>query len=51
MLVLNTVFFTDDQVIVAGAEYEVQRAMCVLNSIAIKYNLRISVNKTNTMAV
>jgi hypothetical protein len=43
--VLNTVLFADDQVIVASRDDGLQRASYTLSSIAIKYNLKISVNE------
>jgi hypothetical protein len=50
-LILNTLLFADDGVIVPSTEDEVQKVVCVLNNTAIDYNLRISVNKTKTMAM
>jgi hypothetical protein len=44
-LTLNTILFVDEQVIVASREGELQRAAYTLNNVAIKYNLKISVNK------
>jgi hypothetical protein len=40
-----------NQAIVASTEDEIQRAVYALNTIAIKYNLKISVNKTKTIAM
>jgi hypothetical protein len=37
---------TDDQVIVAGTEGEIQGAAYTLNNIATKYNFMISTDKT-----
>jgi hypothetical protein len=50
-LILNTILFVDDQVIVARTEDDMQRAVYALNNVAIKYNLKISVNKTKTMVL
>jgi hypothetical protein len=50
-LILNTSLFAADQVIVASTENELQRAAYTLNNIAIKYNLKISVNKTKAMVM
>jgi hypothetical protein len=43
-LILNTVLFPDDQVNVTSAEDDMQRVICALNNVAIKYSL-ISLNK------
>jgi hypothetical protein len=48
-LILITTSFVNDQVIMASRVDEKQRAVYSLNNIAIKYNLKISVNKTKTM--
>jgi hypothetical protein len=45
-LILNTILFAYDQVIVASMEGKIQTAVYVLNSIVKKYSLKISVNKT-----
>jgi hypothetical protein len=50
-LILNTILFADDQVIVTSIEDDMQRAVYALNNVAMKYNLKISVNKTKTMAL
>jgi retron-type reverse transcriptase len=50
-LIPNTGSFAGDQVIVTRTEDELQRAAYTLNNISIKYNLKISVNKTTAMAV
>lgn len=50
-LILLTILFMDNQAIVASIEDEIQRAVYALNKIAIKYNLKITVNKTNTIAM
>jgi hypothetical protein len=50
-LILNTILFVDDQVIVTSTEDDMQRAVNALKNVAIKYNLKISVNKTKTMAL
>jgi hypothetical protein len=50
-LILNTMLFADDQVIMASTEDELQRATYTHNNIAIKYNLKISVNETKAMAM
>jgi hypothetical protein len=50
-LILNTILFADDQVIVTSTEDDVQRAGNALNSVAMKYNLKIAVNKTKKMAL
>jgi hypothetical protein len=50
-LILNTILFADDQVIVTSTEDELQRAAYTLNNIAVKYNLKISVNKTKAMGM
>jgi retron-type reverse transcriptase len=42
---LNTVLFADDQVIMASTDDGLRRAAYTLSSIAIKYNLKISVNR------
>jgi hypothetical protein len=39
------------EVTVSRREEELQRAVVEIHSIVIKYNLRISVNKTKTMAM
>jgi hypothetical protein len=49
-LILNTVFFADDQVTVTSTEDELKIAVYTLNNLAMKYNLKISVNKTKAMA-
>jgi hypothetical protein len=41
----------DNQAIVVSIEDEIQRAVYALNNIAIKYNLKISVNKMKTIAM
>jgi hypothetical protein len=41
----------DGQVILSSIEDELQRAKYVLNSIAVEYNLKISVNKKKTKAM
>jgi hypothetical protein len=46
-LILNTILFADDHVIVTSTEGELQRAVYTLNNITIKYNLKI----IKTMAV
>jgi hypothetical protein len=50
-LILNTILFADDQVIVTSTEHDMQRAVYALNNVAIKYNLKISVNEIKTMAL
>jgi beta-xylosidase len=50
-LIVNMILSADDQVIVASTEDELQRVAYTLNNIAIKYHLKISVNKTKAMAV
>jgi hypothetical protein len=50
-LILNTILFADDQVIVASTEDKLQRAAYALNNIAITYNLKVSGNKTKAMAM
>jgi hypothetical protein len=47
----NTVLFMDDQVLMQSTEVELQRAACTLNNMAIKYNLKIYLNKTKAMAL
>jgi hypothetical protein len=48
--ILNTILFAD-QAIVGSREDEMQRAVYALDNIAIKYNLKISVNKVKAMAM
>jgi hypothetical protein len=50
-IILNTVLFGDDKVIMASTEVELQSATYALNSTAIKYNLKISVDKTQAVAM
>lgn len=47
---LETLLFADDQVIFASNEDELQRGVYSLNRIATDYNMKISENKTKTMA-
>jgi hypothetical protein len=49
-LTLNTISFVDKQVIMASRD-ELQRAAYTLNNVPIKYNLKISVNKTKAMTM
>jgi hypothetical protein len=49
--ILNTVRLVDGQVIVTSTEDEMRRAVYALNNIAMKYNLKISVNKIKTTAM
>jgi hypothetical protein len=49
-LILNTILFVGNQVIMASTEDEMQRAVYTQNNTAIKYNLKISVNETKAMA-
>jgi predicted DNA-binding protein (UPF0278 family) len=49
-LKLNTVLFTDDQVIIAENEENLQKAMHKLIKIIKEYNLTISTKKTKVMA-
>jgi hypothetical protein len=44
-------FSKDDQVTMASAEDELQRIVCTLENVIIKYNLKISVNKKKAMAM
>jgi hypothetical protein len=37
-LILNTILFVDDQVIVTSTEDDMQRAVNALKNVAIKYN-------------
>jgi hypothetical protein len=46
----NTLLFADDQIIIQESEDELQRSIFYLNNICKCYNLKISINKTKTMA-
>jgi hypothetical protein len=48
-LILNTILFPDNQVIVTSTEDDMQRAVYALNNV--KFNLKILVNKTKMMAL
>jgi hypothetical protein len=50
-LQVNTILFSDDQMIVTSTEDDMHRAVYALNNVAIKYNFQISVNKTKTMVL
>jgi hypothetical protein len=50
-LILNAVLFMGEQVIEPNTEDEIEIAVFALNNIAIKYNLKISVNETKPVAV
>jgi hypothetical protein len=50
-IILNMVLFGDDKVIVASTEDELQSAAYALNSTAVKYSLKISVDKTQAVAM
>jgi predicted DNA-binding protein YlxM (UPF0122 family) len=47
---LNTILFTDDQVVLADSEDNLQRAVYKLSNIANKYNLKMSAKKTKVLA-
>ena len=47
---LSTLLFTDDQVIIANTEDNLQKAAYKLNQIITEYGLTISVQKTKSMA-
>jgi hypothetical protein len=51
VLILNKILFVDEQVIVASTEDELQRVAYEPNNVANEYNLKISVNNTNAMAM
>jgi hypothetical protein len=44
-LIFNTLLFVDDQLIIADTEDNLQRAVCLLNSISKQYNLEITTEK------
>ncbi|KAJ4446628.1 hypothetical protein ANN_13325 [Periplaneta americana] len=46
----KTMLFADDQIVVSRTESELQRAVYELQKVCEKYNFRISINKTKTMA-
>lgn len=45
-IILNIIFFADDQMTVASTEDEMQRTVYAVNNIATKCILKISVNRT-----
>jgi hypothetical protein len=47
---LNTMLFADDQIIIQESEDELKRSIFYLNNICKSYNLKMSINKTKTMA-
>ena len=50
-LYLNTVHFTDDQVIIQDSEDKLQKSVYILNQMIKYYNLKISMDKTKIMAL
>jgi hypothetical protein len=51
-LILNTILFIGGLLIVTSTEYEMQRySVYALNDIAMKYNMKISVNKIKMTAM
>jgi hypothetical protein len=50
-LILNIILFVYNQLIMTGTADEMHRAVYAVSSIPIKYNLKISVNKTKVMTV
>ena len=49
-LYLNTLLFTDDQVVIQDSEDKLQKSVYVLNKMFKDYNLKISTDKTKIMA-
>jgi hypothetical protein len=47
---LNTLLFTDDQVIIQDSEDKLQKSVYILNQLSKDYNLKISIDKTKLMA-
>ena len=47
---LNTLLFTDDQVIIQDSEDKLQKSVYILNQMSKDYNLKISMDKTKVMA-
>jgi beta-xylosidase len=48
---IQTILYTDDQVIVAESEDELQMAVNELNRIVKKYDMKISTTKTKTIGL
>jgi hypothetical protein len=48
---INTIFFADDQILLAESEDDIQRAVTTLNEVMKTYNMKISCNKTKSMAM
>lgn len=48
--IFKTMLFADDQIVVSRTESELQRAVYELQKVCEKYNFKISLNKTKTMA-
>jgi hypothetical protein len=48
---ISTILYADDQILLATSEDELQLASHQLNKIAKEYNMSISTEKTNAMAV
>ena len=49
-LYLNTLFFTDYQVVIQDSEDNFQKSVYILNQMSKDYNLKISTEKTKIMA-
>jgi uncharacterized lipoprotein YehR (DUF1307 family) len=48
---INTILFADDQILLAESEDDLQRAVTTLNKVMKTYNMKISCNKTKSMAM
>ena len=48
-LYLNTLLFTDDQVIIQDSEDKLQKSVFILNQMSKDYNLKLSTDKTKIM--
>jgi hypothetical protein len=49
-LYLNTLLFANDQAIIQDSEDNLQKSVYILNQLSKDYNLKISMDKTKTMA-
>ena len=47
---IDTMFFTHDQVIIHNNEFELQRSMFQFQQVCSNYNIKLSVQKTETVA-
>jgi uncharacterized lipoprotein YehR (DUF1307 family) len=48
---INTILFADDQILLALNKDDLQRAVTTLNKVIKTYNMKISCNKTKSMAM